>query len=405
MKSLPDSKFQEGIDAQNNNVKDLEYPVYGLFFSSVNSEGYQLVYKSAVVAENNAVYTGPNKAGRVKIEAPATDPEVIMSELYYRNIAGHAYADYDVNKIKYNVNNKTGEVTYDTPDDSGHVYSGGTLDPEQVYNIEQVMSYVAKNYYGLDRLPSDTTSDNSRGESLLTRSGGPFDYNTIVYLGRRPNFYACSGGLGDLIDNGRYHAPFANHYMYGSFIEETVGKRQDVENLPIFKDINGRRPILPRDEQLNPDKIVTLLNIRATINILDANNPNSLSDEYYNMKAAHRSGTALINAAQYESVVGLTTKWNMQFLTSDFWKHGQAGLIDIVDDIYPTYWYGKQHPFEFECVVVDDPSLHKIFTNLELVANKAKPESFHYEIVGETYDFAKDKVNMYFRQEALKALW
>jgi hypothetical protein len=42
---------------------------------------------------------------------------------------------------------------------------------------------------------------------------------------------------------------------------------------------------------------------------------------------------------------------------------------------------------------------------LELVANKAKPESFHYEIIGESYDFAKDKVNMYFRQEAMKALW
>jgi hypothetical protein len=92
-------------------------------------------------------------------------------------------------------------------------------------------------------------------------------------------------------------------------------------------------------------------------------------------------------------------------LSTDFWKHGQAGLIDIADDIYPTYWYGKQHPFEFECVVVNDPSIHKIFTNLEIVANKAKPESFHYEIIGETYDFAKDKVNMYFRQEAMKALW
>jgi hypothetical protein len=54
---------------------------------------------------------------------------------------------------------------------------------------------------------------------------------------------------------------------------------------------------------------------------------------------------------------------------------------------------------------VNDPSVHKIFSNLELVANKAKPESFHYEIIGECYDFAKDKPNMYFRQEAMKALW
>jgi hypothetical protein len=95
----------------------------------------------------------------------------------------------------------------------------------------------------------------------------------------------------------------------------------------------------------------------------------------------------------------------MQFLSTDFWKHGQAGIIDIADDIYPTYWYGKQHPFEFECVVVQDSSVHKIFTNIELIANKAKPESFHYEIIGDAYDFAKDKKNMYFRQEAMKALW
>jgi len=97
-------------------------------------------------------------------------------------------------------------------------------------------------------------------------------------------------------------------------------------------------------------------------------------------------------------------EYNKQFLTTDFWKHGQAGIIDITEDIYPTYWYGKHHPFEFEFIVVDNPSIHKIFTNIELIANKAKPESFHYEIVGECYDFVKDKPNMYYRQEAMKAL-
>jgi hypothetical protein len=79
--------------------------------------------------------------------------------------------------------------------------------------------------------------------------------------------------------------------------------------------------------------------------------------------------------------------------------------MDITDKIFPTYWYGKQHPFEFECVVVDNPEVHKIFTNLELVSNKVKPESFHYEVVGDVYDFADDKPTMYFRQEALKALY
>lgn len=176
-------------------------------------------------------------------------------------------------------------------------------------------------------------------------------------------------------------------------------------NKPIFKDLTGKRINLERDKQLNPDKIVRLLNVKATINIIDPDSEQSLSDAYYNQKAGFAEGTSLINAGYYESTIAVIPKWNLQFLSTDFWKHGQAGIIDIADDIYPTYWYGKQHPFEFECVVVNDPSVHKIFTNLELISNKAKPESFHYEIIGDSYDFAKDKPNMYFRQEAIKALW
>lgn len=196
-----------------------------------------------------------------------------------------------------------------------------------------------------------------------------------------------------------------NKIKIGDTVDGKALEVQDMLDYPIFKDITGKRPTLPREEMLNADKIVTLLNIKATISIVDDYNVSKLSDAYYNMKAGFQSGTSLIDGGYYESVVGIAPRWNLQFLSTDFWKHGQAGLIDIADDIYPTYWYGKQHPFEFECVVVNDPSIHKIFTNLEIVANKAKPESFHYEIIGETYDFAKDKVNMYFRQEAMKALW
>lgn len=196
-----------------------------------------------------------------------------------------------------------------------------------------------------------------------------------------------------------------NKIKLGDTVDDQTLEIQDMLEYPIFKDITGKRPTLPREEMLNADKIVTLLNIKATISIVDDYNASKLSDAYYNMKAGFQSETSLIDGGYYESVVGIAPRWNLQFLSTDFWKHGQAGLIDIADDIYPTYWYGKQHPFEFECVVVNDPSIHKIFTNLEIVANKAKPESFHYEIIGETYDFAKDKVNMYFRQEAMKALW
>lgn len=103
--------------------------------------------------------------------------------------------------------------------------------------------------------------------------------------------------------------------------------------------------------------------------------------------------------------IALMSSYNMQYLTTDFWKHGQAGIIDTQEAIKPTNWYGEQHPFEFEFVVSENADVHKIFNNLEIISNKAKPESFHYEIIGEVYNFAKDKKNMYVRQEATKHLW
>ena len=60
-------------------------------------------------------------------------------------------------------------------------------------------------------------------------------------------------------------------------------------------------------------------------------------------------------------------------------------------------WYDEQHPFEFEFIVADHPNVHKIFNNLKIIANKTQPESFHYEVVGQVYDFKQDKKNMYYR--------
>ena len=68
-------------------------------------------------------------------------------------------------------------------------------------------------------------------------------------------------------------------------------------------------------------------------------------------------------------------------------------------------WYDEQHPFEFEFIVADHPEVHKIFNNLKMIANKTQPESFHYEVVGEAYDFKKDKPNMYYRQEETKKIY
>jgi hypothetical protein len=47
-----------------------------------------------------------------------------------------------------------------------------------------------------------------------------------------------------------------------------------------------------------------------------------MDENYYNMKASYASGTSLIDAGHYESTVAIAPKWNMQFLSTDFWKHG-----------------------------------------------------------------------------------
>lgn len=73
------------------------------------------------------------------------------------------------------------------------------------------------------------------------------------------------------------------------------------------------------------------------------------------------------------------------------WKHGQAGLYDNQGKIKPTHWYGKQHEFNFEFVVNENPVKQKIFNNLKILANKATPAKFEYEVVGEGYEWFEYK--------------
>ena len=91
--------------------------------------------------------------------------------------------------------------------------------------------------------------------------------------------------------------------------------------------------------------------------------------------------------------------------THYLWKHGQSDAVMTEEAIKPTFWYGTQHPFEFEFVVRKDASVHKVFNDLRILSNKAAPESFHYEVIGECYDLGNDKPNMYYRQEITKALY
>lgn len=188
-----------------------------------------------------------------------------------------------------------------------------------------------------------------------------------------------------LIFNGNYEDIISELY-----------KRDQNGNITVTNGIKSR---LNRNQQKNPDKIVLLLNIRANIQI--SYEKSTLANQY----ALKANQDALSKGGYYESTVALIPEYNLQFLTTDFWKHGQAGIIDISDPIYPTQWYGKQHPFEFEFIVADNPQVHKIFDNLQIISNSAEPESFHYELIGDCYNFAEDKKNMYIRQEATKELY
>lgn len=188
---------------------------------------------------------------------------------------------------------------------------------------------------------------------------------------------------------------------YNTITSEFYERNEDGS---IKTDDRGRRIWLDKDSQVNPDRMVIQLNIKAQIVIeITKEDGSSVS-----LEEAYQSGyvnKSVADATYYESSVTLVPKYNMQFLTTDFWKHGQAGSIDITEKVYPTYWYGKRHPFEFEFIVADNPQSHKIFDNLQIISNSAEPESFHYEIVGDCYNFAEDKKNMYIRQEATKELY
>ena len=106
-----------------------------------------------------------------------------------------------------------------------------------------------------------------------------------------------------------------------------------------------------------------------------------------------------------KDTIALTSKKYLKSLKYDFYLHGQSGLMNIQGNTYPCNWYDQQHPFEFEFVVNESIGQQKIFNNLIIVSNKAEPESFHFEIEGDNYEFSSDKRNMYFRQEATKELF
>ena len=292
----------------------------------------------------------------------------LLSELYYRNSEGHSYAD----------------------DSNFKIIPKSTI----MVSSDRIPGTQIKNKYVLNQLITKYGEDWPIGWANNQND----DLNFTGFLKD-----IDQSKLKNVKENEEDSTNHENEALNKYYLLNGYRTNEIYLNKPIFKNKQGKRLMLNKQNQINPDKIVRYLNIKA--NVFIENSLDDTQNAYYNQFANGSEEISMIDAGYFESNVAITTNHNLSLLSTDFWKHGQAGIIDITDKIYPTYWYGQQHPFEFECVVVDNPSVHKIFTNLELIANKVKPESFHYEVVGDVYDFAEDKPTMYFRQEALKALY
>lgn len=271
-------------------------------------------------------------------------------------------------------------------------------------------------------------------------------YNEI--LGRFITFYSWIPSYSENIDNiffsfGRSTSKnIAKLYSDTSLIQLTGRESNIIESNPI--DIEGRAKIgiltinnvediytFSKDKYSDITSGKALLSFEIvdnTVNgrfFIDEDNKLYTSYEYYKesgssstiwkipikatikMKAQNTTNRATgdIEEVLYATLTLASEKFMESENNTYFWKHGQAGLMKTTDKIKPCMWYGKQHPFEFEVVVADNPAIHKIFTDLQIISNKTEPESLHFEISGEVYNFADDKKNMFFRQEAVKNLY
>lgn len=253
----------------------------------------------------------------------------------------------------------------------------------------------------LEILPGLNHSEKYVQFQYFTQEGGSTVSKSSMIL---PNVNIDSNGN---IEDGKAYI----EVKIASIIEEWDKRQSEEEKNNVAAD--KREYLVPQDisqaglssyykiYKILNDKLLAI-NIRATLGTEDSGSASTFNK------------TTLINSGYYDFTLYFTfseffynkqetevTKKLPAFLTN-FWKHGQAGIIDTQEHIKPCYWYNKQHPFEFEFVVKDNSIKQKIWDNLQIISNKAEPESFHFEINGDSYEFSKDKPNMWYRQELTK---
>lgn len=101
-------------------------------------------------------------------------------------------------------------------------------------------------------------------------------------------------------------------------------------------------------------------------------------------------------AEQCLEIVKILTATESKYIantTTDLWKHGNTDIFGTDTTTAPAVWYDEVHPFEFEFVVNgDELGIHKLFDNLKIISNKAEPESFEFEIIGDSYEFTRENL-------------
>lgn len=253
----------------------------------------------------------------------------------------------------------------------------------------------------LEILPGLNHSEKYVQFQYFTQEGGSTVSKSSMIL---PNVNIDSNGN---IEDGKAYI----EVKITSIIEEWDKRQSEEEKNNVATD--KREYLVPQDisqaglssyykiYKILNDKLLAI-NIRATLgteqsgSVSTFNKTTLINSGYYDFTLYFTFSEFFYNKQETE-----VTKKLPAFLTN-FWKHGQAGIIDTQEHIKPCYWYNKQHPFEFEFVVKDNSIKQKIWDNLQIISNKAEPESFHFEINGDSYEFSKDKPNMWYRQELTK---
>jgi hypothetical protein len=87
-------------------------------------------------------------------------------------------------------------------------------------------------------------------------------------------------------EKGRSYADIDANKVDAGVVKDALGNVTSFNvqlGLPIFKNTAGKRLMLEDEKQLNPDKLIRYLNIRANLSIIPENTePQNAGEAYYN---------------------------------------------------------------------------------------------------------------------------